>query len=191
MNIPLKILILCGSMRAPSYTHSLCVSIQQELDRLGCDTSLWNLQNQILPFADPRFHHDPFHEDNDRMAKEFINTIMETDAVILATPIYHNSYSGIIKNALDHLTIPLLSNKTIGLVSHGGNRSPQAVDQLRIVARSLHAHTIPNQVCTAASDFSTDNTNYIISSEPIRNRIEKFSQELVFVSRMFKILRDT
>ena len=65
--------------------------------------------------------------DDDNLA-EFLTLAAACDAFVLGTPVYHDSYSGVLKNALDHLGSASLGGKVFGLVSHGGQRTTQAVD---------------------------------------------------------------
>jgi len=92
----------------------------------------------------------------------------------------------VLKNAVDHLTIAHFRYKPVGLVSHGGNRSTQAVDHLRIVVRGLLGVAIPTQVCTAQKDYRQDGElSYQLESEEISRRIERFASELmVFADRL-------
>ena len=112
------------------------------------------------------------------------------DAFVLASPIYHNSYSGVLKNALDHLAIAQFYYKPVGLLSHGGNRSSQAVDHLRIVVRGLLGFATTTHVCTANADYrKTDDGNYELEAEEILSRIERFTTELIMLAGAFRIIR--
>ncbi len=73
-----------------------------------------------------------------------------------SSPVYHNSYSGVLKNTLDHLDIPHFRNKAVGLVSHGGDGSTQPVDHLRVVVRGLNGIATPTNVCTRKDDYGQD-----------------------------------
>lgn len=75
------------------------------------------------------------------------------DAFVLSSPVYHNSYSAVLKNALGHLSIDPLYYKQVGLPGHGNNRSARSVDPLRAVVRGLHGAAIPTQVCASSQDY--------------------------------------
>ena len=45
---------------------------------------------------------------------------MEADFFILGTPNYHGSFSGILKNALDHLNMDYFKMKPVGLIGNSG-----------------------------------------------------------------------
>ena len=99
----------------------------------------------------------------------------DADAFVWITPIYHNSFSSVLKNALDwqHTSFP---GKVVGLASNGGERTTQAVDQLMWVARAQHLIAAPTRVCTHRDDF--DEKRNIVALD-IKKRIKQFAKELV------------
>lgn len=134
-----------------------------------------------MPIADPEYHKDQDNYPNETV-KEFAHLASKVNEFIFATPIYHNSYSGVLKNALDHLARVHFTDKPIGLISHGGNRTPQAIDHLRIVARGLNGVCIPTQVCTSSDDFK----EMEIKNEKIIGRIDRFTDEMVKFCNLFE-----
>ncbi|OUJ19665.1 FMN-dependent NADH-azoreductase, partial [Corynebacterium kefirresidentii] len=52
--------------------------------------------------------------------KAFQDKAMEADFLILGTPNYHGSYSGILKNALDHINMDYVKMKPVGLIGNSG-----------------------------------------------------------------------
>ena len=78
----------------------------------------------------------------------------------------------------------------MALCSHGGNRSTQAVDQLRIVVRGLAGVGIPTQVCTAAQDYdNTASGACELSSRPILARVAKLAVELTLFATCLRPAR--
>ncbi len=135
------------------------------LDRVSC------------PPADPRFHRNPLdHERAD--IRELAQLAHSSDAFVWVSPLYHNSYSSHLKTILDHLAIGQFANKVVGLASHGGNRSLQAVDHLRIVARGLNAVTTASQVCTGDGDYSHTESGYEVTNTEILARIDRLVGEV-------------
>ncbi len=181
-----KALILAGSGRLYSHTKALGLAIEKSLMAQGADVQLLELVALELPFAKPEFHRDP-SQNPDPKVKELVEQVSRVDAFVILSPVYHNSYAGILKNALDHLSIRQFADKIVGLGSHGGNRTTQAVDQLRIVTRGLNAIAIPTQVCTQDSDFSTENNQLVLSDAAILERVERFTKELLHLSAALKI----
>lgn len=173
----------------PSHTYALTEYVKEMFIKEGNVVTHWNLLEKPLPFHDPNFHNNQLDYPNS-IVIEFIQLAIAADAFVFSSPIYHNSYSGVLKNALDHLTMHNLSNKPVGLMSHGGNRSSQAVDHLRIVTRGLLGHAISTQVCTANEDYKLSAKDYQIISASIKQRIDRFKNELITLAYLFRMLRN-
>lgn len=171
----MKILLLVGSGDSNSHSLHLAQSIEGKLNELGAETELINLVEYGLPLYDRSVERQ---NAQDEKTRSFLDKSLEMDAFVWVTPIYHNSYSSTLKNALDWHHSTKFPGKVVGLASNGGNRSPQACDQLTLVARSQHMITIPTRVCT---DENTDYDDSLNIAEPsILARIGKFAEELVY-----------
>ncbi len=114
--------------------------------------------------ANPAYHADPADNPETEVA-ELVATARASSAFLIASPAYHDSYSGALKNALDNLSAIEFRNKPTGLLAHGSGLSAvQVCDQLRTVMRSLFALTVPEQLVTVPEDYrtdaSTDRTSY-------------------------------
>jgi NAD(P)H-dependent FMN reductase len=176
----MKILLLVGSGDTNSHSLSLGNAIKSQLETLGAKTELIDLHDYKLPIYDRNVERADAH---DQKTKDFLAKSADVDAFVWVTPIYHNSFSAILKNALDwqHTKFP---GKVVGLASNGGHRSPQAADQLLLVARALHLVTTTVRVCTDSSDY--DDTLQITNLD-IKSRIVDFANELVEITKKFKI----
>ncbi|MFQ5468008.1 MAG: NADPH-dependent FMN reductase [Kiloniellaceae bacterium] len=190
MSEPPRILVIAGSARAPSYTRSLSRTVARALEARGARADVLDLQATPLPSMVPADrarragHGDPVVADLFQWAEG-------ASAYVLASPTYHNSYSGVLKNALDYLTLGDMRYRPVGLMGHGG-RSTQAVDHLRLVVRGLLGVAIPTQVCTADEDFAPTpgpDGDYEVRNGDILGRIDRFADELVLFARHLAALR--
>ncbi len=173
----MKVLILVGSADADSHSLHLGQTIEKSLQQNGAEIELINLIEYGLPLYDRGVERaDEF----DEKTKAFLQKSLEADAFVWVTPIYHNSYSSRLKNAIDWHHSTKFPGKVVGLASNGGNRSPQAVDQLMLVARSQGLLTIPTRVCTDASDY---NEQLELTDQDILERVERFAKELVDITK--------
>lgn len=170
----MKILILVGSGDKNSHSLHLGQAIEKSLQDKGADTNLMNLVEHGLPLYDRSIERS---KSWDNKTADFLKLSLEVDAFVWVTPIYHNSYSSTLKNALDWHHSTKFPGKVVGLASNGGNRSPQAVDQLMLVARSQHLLVSTIRVCTDENEDYDEQLN--ITSEAINQRIEDFSNALV------------
>ena len=191
MTTPATAFLLCGSVRASSYTSALVAAIADRLAAAeGARADVWDLRNRPLPIADPAYHHNP--EDHpDATVRAFVGAVDAANAIVLATPIYHNGVSGVVKNALDHLAIRHFYLKPVGLASHGGARSSQAVEQLRIITRGLVGYAIATQVCTAEEDYTLapDGEKPTLTAAALLDRVALFCRELVVMTQLMSYAR--
>jgi azobenzene reductase len=184
----IKILVLTGALRHPSHTLALAEAVAAALAVRGIAVAHWSLREGPLPFADPEYHDDPTLH-HDPVVRRLVGLADEADGFVLGSPVYHNSYSGVLKNALDSLAIAQFLYKPIALVSHGGLRDKQAVDDLRIVARGLLGVAIPTQICTRDADYETAEEGYRLTAPDILQRVERLTAELVLFAQMFRLSR--
>lgn len=184
--------LLAGSMQRPSYTHALLAAIAARLGATeGTKTEIWDLRTRPLPIADPAYHRNPEDHPNDDV-RAFVAAADSANAIVLATPIYHNGVSGVLKNALDHLAIRHFYLKPVGLASHGGSGTTQAVEQLRIITRGMLGYAIATQVCTAREDytFSEHGEGIALTATPLVQRVDLFCRELMVMAHVMTYARE-
>ncbi|GAB6933306.1 NADPH-dependent FMN reductase [Calditerricola satsumensis] len=181
----MNVLILSGSLRNPSHTRALLDEVATLLHERGCRVHLFDLAETTLPPCDPAYHRRP-GDHPDPHVRRLVQLADAADAFVWGTPNYHNSYSGALKNALDHLTMDQFRNKPVGLVANsGGMRSTQPLDHLRIVARGLLAVAIPIQVATCDGDYAQEGGGYRLVDPTVKERLRHFVQQLVvFAERL-------
>jgi len=185
----LRMLLVSGSVRTPSHTRALIAAVEMALEELDIATTVWDLRAALLPVADPAYHHR-VTDNPDPMVQRLVALAEACDAFVLATPIYHNSYSGVLKNALDNLAIDQFAYKPVALLSHGGRGNTQAVDHLRIVVRGLHGVATPTQVCTGDGDYGRrPDGDFELIAEDMIERVRRFSAELMLFARQFRLAR--
>ena len=134
-----KIVGISGSLREGSYSFQALNLVAQRLSDLGATVEIIDLRSLNLPFC----HGGKDYSDYPDVAK-LQQTVKAADGLILATPEYHGSVSGVMKNALDLLTFDELSGKVTGLISVlGGQSNSNALNDLRVIMRWVHAWVIP------------------------------------------------
>src|SRR3989338_11575816 len=98
----MKITLICGSIAKKSHTYHLLKYLENLLNGKGVETAFWDLKTKQMMFAMPELHRTPIETPDDKV-KEFIRLVESSDGVIIGSPLYHGSYSGVLKNALDNL----------------------------------------------------------------------------------------
>jgi FMN reductase len=176
-----KIVGIAGSLRSGSYSQQALEIAAQRVKALGAEVEILDLRTMNLPFCDGGDEY-PDYPDVARLSQ----TVKEADGLILATPEYHGSISGVLKNALDLLGFEELSGKVTGLISVlGGQPNSNALNDLRLIMRWVHAWVIPEQVAIgqAWKAFSEDGK---LLDEKLSQRFDSFAQSLVDNTRKLK-----
>lgn len=176
------VLAFSGTTAVPSRTRALVDLVGRGLKTRGARLDVWDVAREALPIADPAHHARPDRHP-DAAVRSLVRRAQVANAFVWGSPVYHNSYTGALKNLLDHLAIPQFERKPVGLVSHGAqHRSTQACDHLRLVARGLHAIAIPAQIITADTDFVLVDGAFRPSNEAILRRVAQFVDELLVLA---------
>ena len=142
-----RIAAICGSPRQGSYTRLALEIALQGAAELGAETQLIDLATYELAFCEGTGDKHAYPEDVHRLRGE----VQRAQGIVLGTPVYHGSFSGVLKNALDLMGFREFEGKMIGLVGVSGGRTGaiNALDSLRSIGRALHAWVIPEQVSIA------------------------------------------
>ena len=134
---------ICGSIRRGSYTRMAVQIALRGAQELGAQTGLIDLKDYHLVLCDGKEDESTLPEDVFKLRRE----VSRAGGIILGTPEYHGSFSGVLKNALDLMGFDEIEGKMIGLVgvSGGALGAVHALNSLRAVGRALHAWVIPEQ----------------------------------------------
>lgn len=179
------IMLITGSGSENSHTLALVRYIAALLQKQGVKTTIWDLQKNPLPFSDPDFHGDPAHPNKE--VRRFIHEVANAQGIVLGTPLYHGTFSGVLKNALDNLGSDAFKNKHVGLVSNaGGGGNIQAVEQLRSVIRSLYGYALQTQIVSTEDDYTTIEGIKAVQNTSIKDRAKRLVDELVFFTTLMQ-----
>jgi NAD(P)H-dependent FMN reductase len=134
---------ICGSLRTDSFTRMALRVALRGAEELGARTHLIDLRDYQLVSCNGKENEDNLPEDVLRLRRD----VQAAQGIILGTPEYHNSYSGVLKNALDLMGFEEFEGKMLGLVGVSGGLMGgfNALSGLQTVGRALHAWVIPEQ----------------------------------------------
>jgi FMN reductase len=176
-----KIIGIGGSLRANSYTQIGLQIAAQRVEALGAEVEILDLRQLQLPFCNGDKEY-PEYPDVQRLR----DTVRDADGLILATPEYHGSVSGVLKNALDLLSFTELSGKVAGLISIlGGQSNSNALNDLRIIVRWVHGWVIPEQIAIGQA-YNSFNSEGKLLDEKLSQRFDQFAQSLVDNTRKLR-----
>jgi len=175
----IKIIAICGSLRKNSITKkALEIALKGALN-IGAKTEFIDLRDYKLPFCKE-------YED-DMISKDVIKLktkVKNANGIILGTPDYHGSFSGVIKNAIDLMGFEEFEGKMIGLigVAGGSQGSVNALNGLRNIGRQLHSWVIPQQAMITRSSQAFDDENKLKDLKLEKRIIEIGEQVTKFAS---------
>lgn len=177
----MNVLLIVGTVRPGSRTRATVDVVAEQLEVNGVDTTVWDLGTDPVPMADPLYHANPFgHPDS--AVRELAQAADAAHGFVLASPIYHGSYSGVLKNCLDHLAIDQFRRKPVGLIAHGkALNAVQVCNDLRVVVRGLWGLASPLQLVTTRADLGYDSEGApaIVCPETAA-RLGAFVDEMLF-----------
>lgn len=144
------IVCIVGASRPRSFT-SLCVEISRAaLEAAGAQVQTFDGAHTSLAFP-----HEPATED----AKRCKAAVEKADAVIIASPEYHGTFSAQTKLFIENLGFPsALKNKPVALLGVAGGRigAIKAIEHLRGSCSHLGAVLIPGSISIAHVSRSFD-----------------------------------
>jgi NAD(P)H-dependent FMN reductase len=140
----IRVAAICGSLRETSYTRDALQQALRGAAEVGAETQLIDLRDYSLVFCDGKEDESQYPQDVFRLRRD----VKGADGIILGTPVYHSSCSGVLKNALDLMGFREFEGKMLGLVGVSGGRAGafSALADLRSIGRGLRAWVIPEQV---------------------------------------------
>jgi len=171
-----NVLGVAGSTRQTSYsTRALKIALDYA-KKHGADVRLLELSITVLPLYDPSA---PPSKEVEYAAE----AIAWADAFILASPDYHGSMSGALKNFLDHF-YEEFAGKLFGYIVASHEKGLTVMDQMRTAVRQCYGWSMPYRVSiNGPQDFSGHETvNARLSS-----RLQMMTRDLVVYG---KIIRD-
>lgn len=162
----MKCAIILGSIRIGRHSHRIAYYLENEMRQKGMDVIMIDLAEHPLPMME---------EDNGRLRSpaddiSIIGTqLKEADAMILVSPEYHGSFSGVLKNALDFYWAEF-KKKPIGVVTTGSGKMGgiNASTQMQHVILSLGAFPLPTKLLIPEVQHAFNDQN-----EPLREDIIK------------------
>ncbi|HKJ66985.1 MAG TPA: NADPH-dependent FMN reductase [bacterium] len=166
---------ISGSLRAGSYSRKALRIALKGAAELGVETYLIDLREYDLPFCDGSNREAERKPDVERLRHQ----VKQAQGVILSTPEYHGSFSGVLKNALDLMGFDEFEGKMLGLLSVSGGPlgGLNGLNSLRAIGRTLHSWVIPEEVSIprAYKEFDDDGN---VKEPDLRERILELGRQV-------------
>ena len=162
-----RILGVASSMRNGSYSTLALKNALDFAKKNGMDTRLLDLKETHLPMF--------YSEDNETPEiKQVTEDVKWADAFILATPDYHGSMSGNMKNFLDYFWSDF-AGKLFGYICASHEKGLTAMEQMRTAVRQCYGWSMPYGVSIHGEE---DFENGDIKNHKLKSRLLMLSHDL-------------
>jgi len=177
----LRVLGVGSSMRRDSFSTETLKIILDKVNKNGADTRLLNLYSNPLPMYTAEY--------NEKLGgiKQAVELVNWADAIVLATPDYHGSMAGSLKNFLDYFWAEF-AGKIFGYLCSSHEKGLTVMDQMRTAIRQCYGWSLPYGISINSNqDFNADRE---IINVQLLGRLESFARDLVvyggLISNQFK-----
>ncbi len=163
---PLNIVAISGGLNAPSKTEAL---LQTLVERLA---KAIPIQVHFIKFSEiaPLLGGAIYRNQLPQQVQDHLAAVENADALIVGTPVYRASFTGLFKHFFDFVEQNALIDVPILLAASGGSERHALVleHQLRPLFSFFQAQTLPIGVYATDRDFSPE---YTVQSELLNERI--------------------
>ena len=153
-NQSVYVVAICGSLRKGSSTHAALQIALTAAKDAGAEVELLELGEYELVFQGSVADESGYPPGVFKLREK----VKRADGILLGSPEYHGSFSGVLKSALDLMGFDEFENKVIGLIGVSGGRmgAANALSMLRTVGTALHAWVVPQDASIPNSSQAFD-----------------------------------
>ncbi len=167
MTQPLRIVGVSGSLREPSKTTALVRGLIEEV------TARDEVETRLIEVATlgPLFAGALRREDVEPEVEDALRAIETADLLIVASPVYRASFTGLFKHLFDFVGQYALVGTPVLLAATGGGERHALIleHQLRPLFGFFQALTLPVGVYASDADFA----GYELTSPDVKRRIDQ------------------
>ncbi|WP_038346297.1 FMN reductase [Acinetobacter sp. A47] len=163
---PLNIVAVSGGLNSPSKTESLVQAILDELSE-AIDIKVHFVKlSEIGPLLGGAIYRNQLPQ----RVQDDLAAVEAADALIVGTPVYRASFTGLFKHFFDFVEQTALVDVPVLLAASGGSDRHALVleHQLRPLFSFFQAQTLPIGVYATDRDFSPE---YTVKSEQLADRV--------------------
>lgn len=166
LSTPLNIVAVSGGLNSPSKTESL---VQAILDELAEATQI-NVHFIKLSEIGPLLGGAIYRNQLPQRVQDDLAAVEAADALIVGTPVYRASFTGLFKHFFDFVEQTALVDVPVLLAASGGSDRHALVleHQLRPLFSFFQAQTLPIGVYATDRDFTPE---YTVKSEQLADRV--------------------
>jgi FMN reductase len=181
--VSIRVVGIGGSVDVGSQSDRVLRSVLAEVAALGAETQLFSGLDLDLP---------PYHSGAvlPDAARDYVEAVRRADALVISSPGYHGTVSGLVKNALDYLEElrgdqrPYLDGRAVGLVAvaRGWQAAVGTLGTLRQVVHALRGWPSPlglsinSSVTTFDEHGHTDDESTAEAIAMLANQLVEFGR---------------
>lgn len=173
-----RVIGLAGSFSAPSKTRALVdFATTKTATEYGGTATSYDLLD-IGPSLGVATHLEAL----DPLARAIVDSIVTADLLIIGTPVYKGSYTGLFKHLIDLLSPTALTDKPILLLATGGgDRHALVIEhQLRPLFGFFEAAVLPTGIYAGPNDFTAGLPTAPALIERLDRAIRQFAPHLPY-----------
>jgi azobenzene reductase len=174
--LKLNVLGVGSSMRQGSYSTTALNMILDIAKGNEAETKLLDLRQTNLPMLYAA--KDDTHE-----IVQVTELVEWADAYILATPDYHGSMSGSLKNFLDYFWSEF-AGKTFGYIVTSHEKGLTVMDQMRTAVRQCYGWSMPYGISINPEDDFNDKRKVI--NKRLSSRLDMLARDLVVYGKLIR-----
>lgn len=169
-----------GSTRPKSTTEGALSIVLDRVKELGCRVRMFDGPALDLPPYDPKDEH------RGTKAADLVASMRAADALVIGSPGYHGSISGLVKNALDYAEDlrnddpPYFDGKPVGCLStaYGWQAAVNTLTTIRQIVHALRGWPTPLGIALnmAAPDCSYESQKIRESLSIVGDQIVQFAR---------------
>jgi NAD(P)H-dependent FMN reductase len=171
----IRITGICGSLSVDGATKKALKIALKGAAEYNAETALLELRDFNLPFygSVPQDEYPPD-------VLQLRQALRDSRGIILATPEYHGSLTGALKNMLDLMQIEDFETKIIGLVGVAGGDvgAINSLNTMKTICRNLHCWVLPQEVSIANSAQTFDD-NGNVKDSALEERLLNVGRQVV------------
>src|SRR5207344_2799181 len=174
----LKVLGVGSSMREGSHGTRALKIVLERMEKLQAETHLLDLRKVKMPTFNPNSS-----VQSSKRIREVTKEVNWADVFILATPDYHGSMSGPIKNFLDHYWQEF-AGKTFGYLCTSHEKGLTVMDQMRTAVRQCYGWSLPYGISINPEEDFDDKRKVI--NRKLSSRLDMLARDLVVYGKLIR-----
>jgi FMN reductase len=170
-----KVLGVAGSTRGQSYSTRALKIVLEHAKKQGAEVRLLELGKAALPLYNP-------NAEASKEVEQAAEHVAWADAFVLATPDYHGSMSGGLKNFLDYF-YEEFAGKLFGYIVASHEKGLTVMEQMRTAVRQCYGWSMPYGLSVGGEQ---DFAGSAISNARLAKRVEMMSRDLVVYGKLLR-----